>query len=71
MRLRVVLGGVSPLIVRTLDVPAWLSLATLNRVLLECFGWSGEALHRFDIRGRRYSGRLLVDADHSRDAVLG
>lgn len=46
VRLRVAVRGVSPLIVRTIDVPAWVSLALLHRVLLACFGWSGECLCR-------------------------
>jgi len=45
LRLRVVVDGVSPLIVRTLVVPSGLSLSGLNRVLLACRGWSGKCLH--------------------------
>jgi len=55
VRLRVVVRGLSPLIVRVVDVPAETSLASLHGVLLECFGWSGEHLHVFEIRGRSYS----------------
>jgi len=53
--LRVVVDGVSPLIVRTVEVSAALTLSELNRVLLECFGWSGECLHLFEIRAHHYS----------------
>lgn len=62
LALRVVIDGVSPLIVRTLAVPSGLSLSALNRVLLACFGWSGECLHEFEIRARRYCGEWIVDA---------
>jgi len=61
LHLRVAIDGLSPLIVRTLVVPSKLSLADLNRVLLECFGWSGECLHVFDVRARSYSDCSMVD----------
>jgi hypothetical protein len=58
VRLRVVVRGVSPLIVRTIEVPARVSLVQLHRILLACFGWSGECLHVFEIRAGR--SRTLV-----------
>jgi len=70
LRLRVVVDGVSPLIVRTIDVPAGLSLSELNRVLLACFGWSGECLHVFDVRAHRYSDCWIVEAETSVDVTL-
>ena len=59
------------MIVRTLDVPVSLSLPLLHRVLLACFGWSGEHLHEFEIRGRSYSYSGDVDAESSRRVTLG
>jgi len=53
--LPVVVDGVSPLIVRTVEVSAVLTLSELNRVLLECFGWSGECLHLLEMRANHYS----------------
>jgi hypothetical protein len=69
--LRVVVRGVSPLIVRTIEVPGWVSLPQLHRILLACFGWSGECLHVFEIRGRRYSDAGYVDAERSTDITVG
>jgi hypothetical protein len=50
VRLRVVVRGVSPVIVRTLLVPAVASLQVLHEALLVVFDWSGECLHEFVIR---------------------
>ncbi len=47
VRLRVVVRGISPLIVRTIGVPGGVSLVELHCMLLACFGWSGEHLHVF------------------------
>ena len=70
VRLRLVLRGVSPLIVRTIEVPAAVTLALLNEVMLVCFDWSGEHLHRFTIRAVGYSSDWAVDAADSRQATL-
>ena len=70
VRLRVVVRGLSPLIVRTLDVPVAASLPVLHRVLLACFGWSGEHLHVFDIRGRSFSDSGYVNAESSRGVTF-
>jgi Plasmid pRiA4b ORF-3-like protein len=45
-----VLRGVSPLIVRTIEVPDAVTLAVLHEALLVLFGWSGEQA-RFSIHG--------------------
>jgi len=71
VRLRIVVRGVSPLIVRVVDVPAGTSLASLHGVLLECFGWSGECLHVFEIRACSYSGSGYVEAESWRGVTLG
>jgi Plasmid pRiA4b ORF-3-like protein len=71
VRLRLVVRGVSPVIVRVIEVPAGVSLALLHRVLLACFGWSGECLHVFDIRGRSFSDSDYVDAERSTDVTVG
>jgi hypothetical protein len=71
VRLRVVVRGVSPLIVRTIDLPAWVSLVQLHRVLLACFGWSGEHLHVFEIRARSYSTSGYVDAERPKGVTIG
>jgi hypothetical protein len=63
VRLRVVVRGISPVIVRRVDVSGWVSLVQLHEMLLACFGWSGECLHVFDIRGRSYSASGYVDAE--------
>ncbi|MGH3284114.1 MAG: plasmid pRiA4b ORF-3 family protein [Streptosporangiaceae bacterium] len=52
--MRVVLAGISPLIWRQLDVTASTTLADLHRILQIAFGWSGEHLHRFTVRGVDY-----------------
>lgn len=71
VRLRVVVRGVSPVIVRTIEVPAAVSLVLLHRILLACFGWSGEHLHVFDIRGRSFSNSDYVDAERSTNVAVG
>jgi Plasmid pRiA4b ORF-3-like protein len=53
----VVLSGISPMIWRQLDVACSSTLADLHDVLQASFGWSGEHLHRFTVRGRQYSVR--------------
>lgn len=53
-RLRVVLSGISPLIWRQLDVAASTTLAELHPIVQTAFGWSGEHLHRFTVRGVDY-----------------
>jgi hypothetical protein len=52
-RLRVVTNGVSPLIWRRLLVPGQTTIAQLHTILQTAFGWDGEHLHRFVIRGVR------------------
>ena len=69
-RLRLVLRGVSPLIVRTIEVPAVVTLAVLNEAMLVCFGWLGEHLHEFTIRAVGYSTDWAVDADDSETVTL-
>ena len=70
VRLRLVLRGVSPLIVRTIEVPAAVTLVVLNEAMLILFGWSGEHLHEFTIRAVGYSTDWAVDADDSRKVTL-
>jgi hypothetical protein len=53
-RLRVVLAGISPLIWRQLDVASSSTLTDLHLILQASFGWSGEHLHRFTVRGTGY-----------------
>ena len=65
-----VLRGVSPLIVRTIEVPAAATLSVLNEAMLILFGWSGEHLHKFTIRAVGYSTDWVVDADDSRNVTL-
>ncbi len=66
-----VVRGISPVIVRSVEVPAGTSLALLHRVLLVCLGWSDERLHVFEVRGRRYADCGFVDARSSRGVSLG
>jgi Plasmid pRiA4b ORF-3-like protein len=54
-RLRVVLCDISPMIWRQLDVASSSTLTDLHDVLQASFGWSGEHLHRFTVRGTQYS----------------
>ena len=68
--MRVVVCGLSPLIVRTLEVPASATLAVLHEALLVCFGWSGECLHEFTIRAAGYSSDWMVDALDTRDVAI-
>ena len=60
VRVRVVVRGVSPLIVRTLEVASSATLARLHEALLVCFDWSGEWLHEFTIRAAGYSSDWMV-----------
>ena len=73
-RLRVVLSGISPMIWRQLDVACSSTLADLHDVLQASFGWSGEHLHRFAVRGTQYSVRsdqgFWCDQD-AREVSLG
>ncbi len=66
-RLRVVLAGISPLIWRQLEVPDSITIAGLHEVLHVAFGWSGEHLHRFTVRGKEYGicyeGGMIFDDD--------
>jgi hypothetical protein len=71
VRLRCVVDGVSPLIVRTLDVPDSISLAGLHRALLTVLDWSGEHLHEFNVRSIVYSGNSIIDARNTRDVTIG
>ena len=52
--LRVVVRGVSPLIMRRVVVDVDTTLAVLDGVLRVVFGWSDTARHRFRIHGREY-----------------
>jgi pRiA4b ORF-3-like protein len=52
---RVVLRGISPLIWRRLLVRSDSTVAQLHEVLQVAFGWDGEHLNGFEIRGREYS----------------
>ena len=70
VRLRVVVRGLSPLIVRTLDVPGSATLDVVHEALLVCFGWSGECLHEFTIRAAGYSSDWMVDACDTRDVTI-
>ncbi len=66
-QLRVVLCGVSPLVLRQLLVASETSVAELHEILLLAFDWSGEHLHRFRIHGRDYGtaqlGGIVFDED--------
>ncbi len=64
------LRGVSPLIVRTIEVPAAATLTVLSDAMLILFGWSGERLHEFTIRAVGYSTDWAVDAEDSRKVTL-
>jgi Plasmid pRiA4b ORF-3-like protein len=63
-------AGVSPLIVRTIEVPAAATLAVLNDAMLISFGWSGEHLHKFTIRAVGYSTDWVADAEDCRNVTL-
>jgi len=61
--LRVVVLGVSPLIVRRVVVDVNSTLAALDDVLRVAFGWSDTTRHRFRIHGREYgSSSSAIDA---------
>lgn len=66
-QLRVVLCGVSPLVLRHLLIANETSVAELHEILLLAFDWSGEHLHRFRIHGRDYGiaqlGGIVFDED--------
>lgn len=73
-RLRVVLAGISPLIWRQLEVTAATTLAELHRLVQAAFGWSGEHLHRFTVRGTEYAagdGQGLWAAQNADSVGLG
>ena len=52
--LRVVVRGVSPLIMRRVVIEVNATLAALDDVLRIVFGWSDTTRHRFRIHGREY-----------------
>jgi hypothetical protein len=66
-KLRVVLCGVSPLVLWQLLIASETSVAELHEILLLAFDWSGEHLHRFRIHGRDYGiaqlGGTVFDED--------
>ncbi len=43
----------------------------MHRILLACFGWSGEHLYVFEIRDRSYSDSGYVEAERSSDVTIG
>jgi Plasmid pRiA4b ORF-3-like protein len=57
------LRGVSPLIVRTIELPAEATLDVLHEALLVCLDWSGEHLHAFTIRAVDYSSARWMVRD--------
>lgn len=58
-QLRVVIAGISPLIWRRLLVTGETTIAQLHTIAQTLFGWSGEPLHPFTVRGRAIgSGEL-------------
>jgi len=63
-QLRVVLGGISPLIWRRLVVDASSTLEELHHVIQIAFAWSGDHLHRFKVHGRSYGAGAPVALDH-------
>ncbi len=71
VRLRVVVRGLSPLIVRTVTVPDVATLAGLHAALLVLFDWSGEHLHEFTIRSISYSSDWIVDGVDTRTVTIG
>jgi hypothetical protein len=71
--LRVVLAGISPLVWRQLDVAGSTTLAELHLILQAAFGWSGEHLHCFTVRGvdyRAYQGEGLLDGEDASSVTL-
>ena len=70
VRLRVVVRGVSPLIVRTVEVPAEATLQLLHEALLVCLDWSGQHLHVFTIRAVDYSADWMIDGIDTRNVTL-
>lgn len=59
-QLRVILGGVSPLVWRRLVVDAGSTLDELHDVLQVAFAWNGDHLHRFKVHGREYDAGAPV-----------
>ena len=68
--MRVVVRGVSPLIVRTVEVSGVVMLAGLHEALLVLFDWSGEHLHEFTIRSVDYSSDWLIDGLDTRTVTI-
>ena len=68
--MRVVVRGVSPLIVRTIEVSGAVTLAVLHEALLVVFDWSGEHLHEFTIRSVDYSSDWLIDGVDTRNVSI-
>jgi len=68
--LRVVVAGISPLIWRQLDVAGPTTLAELHRILQAAFGWSGEHLHCFTVRGVDYRASRGEGLPDGKDAAL-
>jgi hypothetical protein len=53
--LKVALLGVDPPVWRRVRVPSITSLGTLHSVVQVLFGWDGDHLHVFDVKGEYYS----------------
>ena len=66
--LRVVVRGVSPLVMRRVVVEVDTTLAALDDVLRVVFGWSDTARYRFRIHGREYGRSSPAIGQH--DVVL-
>ena len=66
--LRVVVRGVSPLIVRRVAVNVKITLAALDLVLRAAFGWPGDTHGRFRVHGCWFGSLSPAGDDRSMDA---
>lgn len=71
--LKVTLRGTKPPIWRRLQIPGSMTLGALHEAIQATMGWHGGHLHAFDIDGRQYGDRQIVDdvADENRLTLNG
>jgi hypothetical protein len=71
--LKVTLRGTQPPIWRRLVMPRTMTLADLNQAIQVAMGWEESHLHAFDLGGRQYGDRSMIDdvADEGRVTLNG
>jgi hypothetical protein len=71
--LKVTLRGTKPPVWRRLQMPGAMTLGALHEAIQAAMGWHGGHLHAFEVGGRQYGDRQMVDdvADENRLTLNG